>query len=437
VPRPGLERLAIDGGRPVRSSPYDSSRGIGAIGRPEIDAVTAVLEERSLFRYGHGPSLRKVDAFEAMLRRLFGVAHALAVSSGTAALQAGLVALGVEEGDEVVVPATTFLATAAAVVSVRAVPVFADVDETLNLDPAALEAAISDRTVAVVPVHLANVPADMAGILAVARRHRIRVLEDAAQACGVRYRGAMVGSIGDVGCLSFQRSKNITAGEGGAVLTHQWAAFDRALRYHDLGGQFTTTTGSDRRHGSGPPFLGVNLRMTEIAGAILEVQLGRLAGDLRRCRLVAGRLRAALAGLPVRWRPSPDPAGDGGDASFYLDDAAAAADFAVALRAEGIGAGRLFNGKVVYDNPALAARRTAWTRGCPFNCSQHPTSRRYGRGLCPRAEDLLPRMVSLDVGPRMRERDCEDVAAAVAKVAGHLLQDGRPRRRRRPPVEDR
>jgi dTDP-4-amino-4,6-dideoxygalactose transaminase len=92
---------------------------------------------------------------------------------------------------------------------------------------------------------------------------------------------------------------------------------------------------------------------------------------------------------------------------------------------------------VVYDNPALAARRTAWTRGCPFNCSQHPTSRRYGRGLCPRAEDLLPRMVSLDVGPRMRERDCEDVAAAVAKVAGHLLQDGRPRRRRRPPVEDR
>jgi 8-amino-3,8-dideoxy-alpha-D-manno-octulosonate transaminase len=419
--RDPLTVLALDGGTPVRSGPYSTAKGLALIGAEEAAAVAEVLAARSLFRY-YGPALlNRVEAFEQRLKETLGVEFAVGLSSGTAALQAGLVGLHVEDGDEVIVPAVTFIATVGAVVAARAVPVFAEVDESLNLDPASFEAQITEKTKAVIPVHLANVACDMDPIMAIARRHGITVLEDAAQAIGVSYRGKPVGSIGDAGAFSLQLDKNITTGEGGALVTSDWDIYDRVVRYQDQGGQFTISTGDVREHSSGEPFLGTNLRMTEIAGAIAGVQMNRLEEIIADSRRNAAEIRKRLSDLPVDWRRIPDPAGEGGSVTMFLGSATAAERFVTALRAEGVPAGRVYGGRPVYANPAILARSTPWSRGCPFNCKEHPTDRTYYMGLCPRSEDLIGRSVTVGVGPSMSDEDVDTAVRAVRKVAERLL----------------
>jgi len=414
-------RLAIDGGTPVRLTPLNTARGMGYLDEEEVRAATEVLRSRSLFRY-YGPDLlRKAEAFERRLESLLGCKHAIGVSSGTAALQCGLVGLHVQEGDEVIVPAVTFIATVGAVVNARAVPVFAEVDESLNLDPASFEANVTEKTKAVIPVHLANVACDMDPILAIAKRHDVRVLEDAAQAIGVTYRGRHVGTFGDAGAFSLQLDKNITSGEGGAMVTDDWDVYDRAVRYQDQGGQFTTSKGEVRDHSSGEPLIGVNLRINEIAGAIAEVQVQRLPSMIEAMRRTAQTIRRRLSDLPVEWRKLPDDSGEGGSVTMFFERAEVATRFADALRAEGIPAGRVYGGRPVYANPAVLAQRTAWERGAPFRSLEFPTDRRYHPGLCPRSEDLLQRSLSVQIGPQLDGQDVDDIVHAVRKVAEHLL----------------
>jgi 8-amino-3,8-dideoxy-alpha-D-manno-octulosonate transaminase len=413
------DTLAIHGGEPVRTTPFPRGRGIELLGEEEIDQATEVLRKHALFRYAP-TSLGKVTRVEDRLISMFGVDHALALSSGTAALYSGLVALGVQEGDEVIVPAVTFVATIGAVVMARAVPIFAEVDESLTLDPTSVAASVTERTKAVVPVHLDNVAADMDPLLAVTRRYDIPVFEDAAQAAGVTYHDAPVGSFGAAAELSFQQGKNITCGEGGALLTSDWTVYDRALRFHDQGGQFTTATGS-RTHSSGEPFLGMNLRMTELSAAVLLGQLDRLDHIVTTCRRHARRIRAELADLPMTWRRIPDEDGEGGSVMFFLDNAETASRFTEALVAEGIPAGQMYNGKPVYANPAVLAGRTAWDRGSPFHSGHFDVGRQYRMGMCPRSEDLFGRCVVIGVGPAMTDTDTEQIVVAVRKVARHLL----------------
>ena len=414
--------LAIDGGKPVRSVPIDIDKGVSYLNEDEeMQAVEEVLRSRSLFRY-YGPQLlKKTEAFEQRLKEITGATYALGVSSGTAALQAGLVGLHVEDGDEVIIPAVTFIATVGAVVNSRAVPVFAEVDESLNLDPASFEAMITEKTKAVIPVHLANVSCDMDPIVAIARKHGVRVLEDAAQAMGVTYHGRQVGSLGDAGAFSLQLSKNITTGEGGALVTNDFKVFDRAARFHDQGGQFTTSTGAIRELTSGEPFIGSNLRMTEIAGALAAAQLERLEGMVKTMRNRAAGIRHRLSDMPVEWRKLPDADGDGGSVTMFFQDEPTAVKFADALRAEGIPAGRVYGGRPVYANPAVLEQKTAWSKGCPFSCAEHPTDRKYYLGMCPRSEDLLGRSLSIGIGPMMTDLDADDIVIAVRKVAERLL----------------
>jgi 8-amino-3,8-dideoxy-alpha-D-manno-octulosonate transaminase len=413
--------LAIDGGEPVRREPLNTAKGLAYYDAEEEEAVLEVLRSRSLFRY-YGPDLRrKAEAFESRLREMLGARYAVGVSSGTAALQCGLVGLGVEPGDEVIVPAVTFIATVGVVVNARAVPVFAEVDESLNIDPAALAANVTEKTRAVIPVHLANAACDMDAVMEVARRHDLRVLEDAAQAIGVSYRGQPVGTIGDAGAFSLQLDKNITTGEGGALVTDDWSVFDRAVRYQDQGGQFTTSRGEVRDHTSGEPFIGTNLRLNELAGALAEVQLRRLPALIESMRTRAQSVRRRLSDLPVDWRRVPDEAGEGGSVTMFFQEAELAGRFAEALRAEGIPAGRVYGGRPVYMNPAVLERRAAWRKGPPFNSAEFPTDRRYHPGLCPRSEDLLMRSLSIPVGPRLSDEDEEDIVRAVRKVAEALL----------------
>jgi 8-amino-3,8-dideoxy-alpha-D-manno-octulosonate transaminase len=417
------DKLAIDGGPPVRSTLLPYGKGMALLGDEERKAVLEVLESRSLFRY-YGPALLgRTAGFEAGVCDALGARHAVATSSGTAALRTALAALGIGCGDEVIVPAFTFVATVNAVVVAGAVPVFAEVDESLGLDPADVEAKISERTAAVMPVHIENVACDLDGLLAVTEPRGLPVIEDAAQSMGATYNGKALGTIGAMGAFSLQLEKNVTAGEGGAVVTDDERLFLRAARYQDQGGQFFTSHGGGRGEDLAEPFVGENLRMTEIAGAIAGVQLDRLPGLLAGLRhnkaQVLGQV-GSIDGLERRRRPDPD--GDGGSSiTWFAPTPEIARRFVKALLAEGVPSTQMYAGRPVYATPAILERRTASGKGGPWHCAEHPAQCQYRMGMCPRTEDLAARAFTVGIGVGYDERDCADAAAAIGKVARHLL----------------
>ncbi|MGA8113100.1 MAG: DegT/DnrJ/EryC1/StrS family aminotransferase [Actinocatenispora sp.] len=383
---------------------YEPMRGLALWDAAEKAAAMEVLESRSLFRY-YGPALlSRVDGFERSFADRVGVPHVTGVSSGTAALTCALVGMGIPPGAEVIVPSATFIGCVNAIVAARGVPVFADIDDTLTLDPVHWEDLVTERTFAVMPVHLNNAAADMAPILEVARRRGVRVLEDAAQACGVRYRDRRCGSLGDAGAFSFQLEKNITAGEGGAVSTADPEIHDRVVRYQDQGGQFVTSHGAGRGGDAAPVFLGANLRMTEVAGAILGAQLAKLDAMLEHLRGVARGVRDQLSDLDIEWRRLPDEAGSGGDLTLLTANRLAARTMNAALAAQGVPSGTLYQGQLVQQNPAVRAGRTAW--GVEWT----PPGRLRA------SEALLGRSVTIGLGARMTDADVEHVAGAVRKA---------------------
>jgi len=387
---------------------YEPTRGLSLWGEEEEAAALETLRSRSLFRY-YGPALlHRADQFESSFADLIGVPHTVGVSSGTAALAAALIGLGMPAGAEVIIPAVTFVGCVNAVVWARGIPVFADIDDTLTLDPVTVEEQITDRTFAIMPVHLANVAADLDPLLAVARRHGLKVLEDAAQAAGVQYRGRRVGAIGDAGAFSFQLEKNITAGEGGAVTTNDPVVGDRVRRYQDQGGQFTTSRGVERGGTADDPFVGVNLRMTELTAALLNVQLGRLDPMLVRLRDVARHVRGELADLELTWRRMPDEEGSGGDITLLLSNRMQARTLLGALTAEGVPARTLYQGQGVYTNPAVKAGRTPWGVEWP------PPPRLRA------SEQIAGRSVTIDMGASMTDLDVERLVTAIRKACASL-----------------
>ena len=387
----------------------------------ELAAVTAVLEGHKLFRYDVAREASAVAAFEDALTQRLGVAHVVALSSGTAALRAGLAALGVGCGDEVIVPAFTFIATINAVVTMGAVPVFCEIDDTLTMDPRDLATKITRRTAAIVPVHLENVAADMDPLLQAAGD--IPVFEDAAQALGATYHDKPVGTLGALGAYSLQSAKNITSGEGGALVTDDDKLGLRAARYQDQGGQFVTQYGNVRGVELGDPFVGENLRMTEIAGAIAGVQLTKLDGFVSRLRSNAAAIEKAVGdidGLTPRRRP--DPAGAvGSSLTWFAPSPDSASNIIKALRNEGVPCAQMYEGKPVYSAPSILAKRTASGKGGPWNCAEHPSDVTYAMGMCPQTEDLASRSITVGVGHKFDAGDCDDVAAAIQTVASTLL----------------
>jgi dTDP-4-amino-4,6-dideoxygalactose transaminase len=415
--------LAIDGGTPVRHGFPPLGKGVDLIGEEEIDAVVAVMRDRTLFRYHSTRTPARVAALEAATCDAFGCNYALATASGTSALRCALAALGVGCGDEVIVPAFTFIATVGAVVNAGAVPVFAEVDDSLTLDIDDVARKIGSRTTAVVPVHLENVACAMDPLLALTQARGIAIVEDAAQAVGVTYHGRAVGTLGALGACSFQETKNITTGEGGMVFTDDEDLYVRAARFHDQGGQFVTQYRGTRGPERGQAFVGDNLRMTELAGAIGCVQLARLPGLLAAMRANCDRIEAAIGRVDgLRPRRLPDRVGAGGSSlTWFAPNAVLACRMVDALRAEGVPAARMYDGLPVYASPAVARRLTAANKGGPWHCAEHPTDAEYQPGLCPNTEDLVGRSVTVGVGPAFSERDCHDVAEGVRKVVHHVL----------------
>ncbi|HEY3109614.1 MAG TPA: DegT/DnrJ/EryC1/StrS family aminotransferase [Chloroflexota bacterium] len=417
-------KLAIDGGEPIRTERLPYYRGAALLGEEERQAVLAVLESRSLFRYDGPQLLGKVAAFERKLAALTGARHCVAIANGTAALRVGLAALDVGPGDEVVVPAVTFIASVSAVVAQGAVPRFAEVDATFTLDPDRLEEAITPRTKAIMPVHLFGLPARMERIVEIARRRGLVVIEDCAQACGATYQGRSVGRFGQVGAFSYQLTKNITSGEGGALITDDARLHRRAAQFQDQGGQYTLRA-AGAEEVDGEPMLGENLRMNEIQGALMEVQLDRLEEIGRGTRAIRDRIVAGIRDLPgIELPPSVDAGELPTGIHFFVGDARLATRVAEALAAEGLFARKVYGGKPVYANPALLVQRTISSTGRPFTdplyLAKGPPIE-YRLGICPRSEELLARSVAIGVNAAYSDQDVADVIAAIRKVVGALV----------------
>jgi len=282
-----MSRLAVDGGTPVRVKPFPSWP---LWGEEEEKALLEVLHSGDWSSPSRPAS--KLAAFQTAFAEYQQAKHVLCVFNGTVALETALRATGITYGDEVIVPPYTFIATATACLSVGAVPIFVDIDPaTYNIASHRIEEAITPRTRAIIPVHIGGCPADMDGVLEVASKHGLMVIEDACQAPGASWRGRRVGAIGDLGCFSFQASKNINAGEGGAVVSDDDELAERAWSVHNCG---RIPQGAWYQH----EVLGSNFRMTEWQAAILLAQLSRTEGLCTRREANALYLAQHMAEIP-------------------------------------------------------------------------------------------------------------------------------------------
>ncbi len=268
-------RLARDGGPPARSRPeWPMFPGGMELGDEELEALTRVIRSKNVFRYyGVGDGPHEVADFEREFAEYMGARHALCVNAGSSALICGLIGAGVGRGHEVIVPAYTWNATPNAVIASGAVPVLAEVDESLTLDPADVLRKLTPRTRAILPVHMRGAPANMAALTAIARDHGLALVEDVCQAAGATFAGQRLGTFGDAGAFSLQFNKIITTGEGGVMITDRDDLYELAIDVHDC-------AGSVRRGAGLPRFPGWNFRASELQGAVARVQLARLDGLL-------------------------------------------------------------------------------------------------------------------------------------------------------------
>lgn len=420
------QRLAIDGGTPVRKELLKAGfHGSSEIDESEIEAVTAVLREKTLFRFLAEPRSRACWIEQWYCDRL-GRQHALAVSSGTAALIAALMGIDVGPGDEVIIPAYTFVATAAAVIAVGAVPVIAEVDASLNLDPVDLERKITPLTRAVIPVHMRGVPARMDEIMQVAHRQDIRVVEDVAQSNGGTYHGQPLGTFGEAGCFSFQQYKVITSGEGGIVVTDDQLIYDRARMQHDAAMRFW-----EGSQGEAPydfVISGENYRLSETSAALVWAQRERLAPILAQCRAVKARAVAGLAGIPgITLQDVPDPEGDCGiTLTFFAPTAEQAKRMAAALVAENIACGTVHDSTIpdrhVYSHWPFMMSGLAEDRRAPWRDPRYKGQvSGYTRDQCPQSLEWLSRAVMIMIDQYFTLEDADLIVQAVQKVARGLF----------------
>jgi 8-amino-3,8-dideoxy-alpha-D-manno-octulosonate transaminase len=284
--------------------------GFEYFGDEERKEVNDVLQTGILMRYAFdGPrkGIWKAKEMEEAVCKTFGCNHAMLLSSGTAALTAAMAALGIGYGDEVIMPAFTFVASFEAVISVGAVPVMVDVDDTLTLNPDAVKAAITSKTKAVMPVHMCGSMADMDALLAICKQHKLILLEDACQAIGGTYKGKKLGTIGDVGTFSFDFVKIITCGEGGVVITNNKDIYEKCDAYTDHGHDHKGADRGADLH----PFIGYNFRISELHAAVGLAQIKKIDSFLSIQKKNHTALKNILTNVPeISFRRIPDPQGD-------------------------------------------------------------------------------------------------------------------------------
>lgn len=398
--------------------------GAELIGKEEIKEVMDVLETGVLMRYGFDKERKgvfKVREFEEAFATYCRAQYALGVTSGSSALKVALTAMDVGPGDEVIVPAFTFLATYEAVLEVGAIPVMADIDDSLNLDPDDMEKRITPYTKAVIPVHMCGAPARIDKIVAVAEKHNILVLEDNAQGCGGSYRGKMLGTFGNMGIFSFDYYKTVTTGEGGMILTDDKDLYLRADWYHDHGHDHNPNVS---RAMEGRTILGFNFRMNEIQGALGLAQLRKLPTIIAEQKKNKATIKESLSNVPdVGFRNIPDPDGDTATfLGFNLPEEGMAEKFQKALSAEGVDTVCFKKNSWHYlpNWEHFLARSTANSKKYPFMDPSYRGKVNYDRSTIPQAEDILGRTLVMGISVWMPEEKLSKIKQGIEKAAKSL-----------------
>ncbi len=371
--------------------------GMELIGEEEKREVLEVLDGGYLFRYGSSddPAFKaKVHRLEQEVARRSGTEYAVAVNSGTTALLVALSGLGIGPGNEVIVPGYTFIASMSSIIYARAIPVLAEVDRSLNLDPEDVRRKITPHTRAIMVVHMLGNPARLDELKAIADQHGLILVEDCAQAFGARYKGKAVGSIGHAGTYSFNIFKTITAGDGGMVVTHDEEAYRRFFGLHDQGhSPLRTGVEIGRR-----PFVGLDFRMTELTAAVLLAQLRKVDAIISHLHANKNRFKKAIADLPgLEFREIPDPEGELATLlTVFLPTEDIARRVAGDLQTRVVAD----SGWHVYSNmEQILEKRTITTEGCPFSCPLYKGGEiKYAKGMLPQSDALLNRAINISIG---------------------------------------
>lgn len=395
-----------------------------------IIEAEAHLKGPHLFRY-YNPRPSKVAAAENAMKELIGSKYCMACNSCTSALMSAYRALGIGMGDEVIVPAYTFFATAATVASCNAIPIIVDIDDTLCMDAQDLEKALSKRTKGIVPVHMRGAPAQMDAIMDVANRHGIPVIEDVAQACGGSFHGQMLGSIGTIGCFSFDYYKIIVSGEGGFLTTNNERLYTRALNWHDCAACWRPDRFGPERENE-DLFCGENYRMSELEGAVALAQLRKAKSILAKHRAAKKYIKNAIEKYPgLEFRRLTDEDGDTGICLIiFMPDPEITKKVLVALKAEGVPCGGIYDTKIrdwhiykywdhIIQYKSVCHDRLPWS-GVPAN--ELP---KYSKDMCPRSLNLLSRAILVDIDYNLSKEDCDAIALGINKVLWAYLKKGR------------
>ncbi len=382
------------------------------IGQEELDEVRKVIESGQIFRYGIG---NQCSRFEERYAEKLGVDHCIMTASGTNSLTAALIGAGIGPGDEVLVPACTYIATPISVLAAGAIPVIVDIDESITIDPRAIEKAIGPLTRAIIPVHMWGLPADMDPIMEIAAAHDLLVIEDACQGVGGAYKGRMLGSIGHIGGFSFNYYKNMTAGEGGAVVTSNTEYAERIKCAIDpcsfyWNGRENTFSG----------FVYNGARASEFEGAILNVQLDRIDGMVAAMRAQKKRILDETADSGLDPIPAHSLEWECGTHVMYRFDSEESADsFAEATE----GTVAIKTGRHVYTewDPILQHRGAPHAALDPFKLKENAECRMdYTEGMCQKSLDILTRTVFIQTHPDRSDSETGELIKrilAAGKVA--------------------
>jgi 8-amino-3,8-dideoxy-alpha-D-manno-octulosonate transaminase len=444
------QKLALQGGMKAvatiegRGKPKIAAEEFMAVARRfgfSPKALKKIRDAVSAEDMGAGPFLANyysdlketcVQRFERRAREAFGAKYAIGLSSGTAALHAAFVAVGVGPGTEVICPAIGFMATAAAVATANGVPVFCDVDASLAMDPAKIKNLITPRTVAIAPTCVMGSVPDMRAIMRVARKHKLRVVEDCAQSCGASYRGKLVGTFGDAGCFSISAYKIVGGGEGGLMITNSKRTWERASQLAECGGLWRPDRFAPPRY-EGELFPGTNYRLSELEAAVDAVQLTKMPAVVRRFRrvkqLILSRLKTYREIEPQKLN---DPDGEVGYfIRFYPGDVKLGRRIVAALDAEGVSC------STRGGDPTPDWHHYSWMypivekngptdTNCPWDCPVYRDAggaAEYARGDCPVADDLFDRAVTIPLNQWYSATDCRNIAKAVNKVLSAYCTD--------------
>ena len=413
-----MEKLAINGGKPARAIPLPERNSFG---KKEKDAAIRVLDKvvasgKGLDRYGGV----ETDAYEKEFAAYFGTKFATAVSSGTAAVHSAIAALNLEPGSEIITTPITDSGTVMPMIFQQCIPVFSDVDyNTLNISPENIEKVITSRTRAIVVVHLAGMPADMAGIMKLAKKHKLHVIEDCAQAHGAVYKNKFVGSMGDMGCFSMMGSKHTTSGgQGGMVITNKENFYWAAKRFGDRGKPFGTK-------GSSCIVAGLNYRMTDLEAAIGREQLRRL-DKIRKGRFgiyteLKELFKKNLSAFSL-WENLPGTEPNPWFCFVKMDRGRikeANDTIAEALRAEGMYVGAHYTtpmtqSKWLVEKNTLGGSHLPWTLPGVRNVKY--------QGTCPNAERAIEDHLTFYMNESWKKQEVRDALKAFTKVEDYYIK---------------